>query len=278
MTRGAVGARPIARWTIASANIVSATIAVILLFQELAAHARPASSELVGWLSHSQWVLGLAWLVVGVSMIQFGRKRAPLVFGVVGLMALEVLVASQTLVFGGAMRVLYSGGATLLGWLIGLGYARWTSEAKRSTDERLAEAGALGCFAATYLGAAVSKLASSGVAWLSAAELPAVILSHSSVDPSIFTVYGEAVVHRPWLAQALVAATLVIQLGAVLMLFSTRLRAVWSVLILLFHLNVFLILHIPYIPAMMLAVGLAYPWGARRERRWDISVPAHGHE
>lgn len=266
----------VARWTIAAANIVSATVAVVLLFRETTRHGADDSSGLLAALAHSHAALVGAWALSLVALVQMGRRRAQLVWGSVGLALCALLVATQTAVFGGHMRVLYAGGATLLGWLVGLAYAQWGA-ALRADEEAFAEAGALGCFAATYLGAAVSKLGSTGLDWVDPGRLQGVILSHISIQPSFATALSGLVAHHAWLAGSLAAATLVIQLGAVLMLLSDRFRMLWSALILLFHVNVLLILHIPYLPAMILAVGLAFPWHARRARsRAQLAGPTAG--
>lgn len=259
--------RPVARWTIAAATMLSATMATVLLIHEaMTGRSSSAARTYLQRALCSPFLAVPLWAFVIAAMFRLGRRRAPLVWGPVGLGALGLLVNGVTVAWGGPQHVLYPPAAALLGWLLGLLYARRVSQA-REFDEAFAEAGALGCFAAVYLGAATSKLASGGLHWTNPAHLQGLLLSHLPIDASsALGTCALAVAHRPWLAGTLAVATLITQLGAILMVLSTRLRFVWATLILLFHLGVLLLLRIPYITAIVLALGLAYPWHALRNR------------
>ncbi len=68
------------------------------------------------------------------------------------------------------------------------------------------------------------------------------------------------VVEHPRLSQALAGATVVIQLGAVALVLSARLRLVSAALLLAFHVNVALLTGIYYSGNMLLLVAFGCPW------------------
>jgi hypothetical protein len=211
--------------------------------------------------------LGIALLGLA-ALAQFARQRRPLLHGSVAILALAILTEAHAALMGGPMRNFFTSGAMLLGWLFGLGCAKRLDDGhERSPRERaafaeqLAERGAVGALAATYVGAAISKLSISGAAWVESASLRAVVLSQHRVDDaSFFGSYARAVGASPGLATLLSFAALVAQLSAVAMPFSRRLRMATGTLVLLFHLNAWALLHILYGEAIALTALFSYPW------------------
>ncbi|AKT43782.1 hypothetical protein [Chondromyces crocatus] len=240
------------------------------------------------WLSGSPLAAwGVAVVALG-ALAAFARRWRPLVSGAVALGALACLVATVEHITGGARRSFYLSGAMLLGWLVGLAYARSlghgdtpmgrTASARSPAEIRphtgeprgrriwpeeiLAEAGATAALAATYVNGASSKLLSGGVEWADGVALRSLVVTstfHASGEGWL-DAYKRVVVEQPVLAQGLAGAALLIQLGSASMLVDRRLRVLWGTLLLGFHANVLLLTGIHYGSAMLLLLVWSYPW------------------
>lgn len=215
-----------------------------------------------GWLA---WAVPVA-LVGAAALVEHARRRAPIASGLVALGALALLVGADAALFGGSRRFFFASGAALFGWVAGLLWARLLG---RRDGEPFAEAGAQAALAATYFNAGLGKLVQSGFAWADAQTLRAMIVATRPADGAgVLADCARLVVEHPGVARALAAATVVIQLGAVLWLLGPRTRAVWGALLLGFHLSVFLLVGIPYVQQATLVALWSWPWprlaGARR--------------
>jgi hypothetical protein len=268
------------RWTFASGSDLRraglALVAGVDLVVVAANVALTAPGPMVhpgapGWLRvlfHRPAPVAFVALVGLLALVQFGRGRRQGTFGALAVAALAWLTEAHAALVGGPMRSFFTSGAMLLGWMFGLTCAKGTLRDEPATTARrtaiesdLAEAGAAGALAATYVGAGLSKLLHSGPAWVESAGLRIVVLAEHPVnDASILGAYARAVGSSARLASALAFATLVIQLGAAVYPFSTRLRATVGTALLAFHLSVWALLHILYVEAVVLLVLFSYPW------------------
>jgi hypothetical protein len=211
---------------------------------------------------------------IGLSgLFLFARSGSAILPGLVGLGSLFLLNETHAALIEGPMRIFFAAGATLLGWLAGLGYARWLGYSRENTEraERLAEMGAVAGLCATYLGAAASKLLASGFSWADANSLRFIIFSQRGIpDRSPFDWYAWTVATHPSLAWTLSSLTLAIQCGALVYPFSRRSRFVCGTLLLLFHLNVWFLTPILFLEGMTLLAAFSYPWP-----RWIARIRRH---
>jgi hypothetical protein len=194
-------------------------------------------------------------VVAFVGFVLFASRRATLLGGIVAVAALAVLSESQAAFVGSPMRAYYFSGALTLGWTFGVAFARGLSSLGRRVDgeERFGEIGSVATLAATYAGAASSKLLLGGSEWIDGNHLRAIIASqHAIGDHTILGRYAALVVDHGRVALLLGALAVVVQLGAVALLATPRIRAAWSVLLLAFHLNVWLLAGILYAQATVL--------------------------
>jgi hypothetical protein len=211
--------------------------------------------------------LGVLVVVAMGGLFMFGTRRRPITGGLLAVGALAVLSESHAALVGGPARSFYVVGAVTLGWVFGLAYARGVSSGdprhEAAGEEAFAEIGAVGAFAATYFGAGVSKLVFGGADWADTNHLRAIVVSqHPISDRSVLGTYASAVASHGTLSLAFGLVALVVQLGAVALLVSPFMRKLWTAVILAFHLNTLLLLHIIYLEAVVIAVLFGYPWPA----------------
>lgn len=252
-------------------------LACVLAFDALLAsrfllevHPGPASHPLA-----PRWLLafaGHAWLVAPVaalalvSLVVFARRPARLGAGCVALAALALLVEAHAATIEGPYRIFFSGGATMLGWLVGAGYARATGrDAEQS--ERHAEFGAAAGLAATYVDAFASKIVAGGIGWTDADSLRAIVLTQHHVNATgLSSAYAAAIADHAWLARTLVTLTLLAQASAVAYPWRARARAASGALLLAFHANTAVLTPLFFPEAMVLLLALSFPWPAIAER------------
>ncbi|HEX3597250.1 MAG TPA: hypothetical protein VHU80_19210, partial [Polyangiaceae bacterium] len=210
----------------------------------------------------------IALVVLAVAgLLSFAARRRPITSGLVAVGAIAVLSESHAALVGGPARSFYTVGAVLFGWVFGLAYARGIAangfRREAANEESLAETGAVGVFAATYFGAGVSKLLLGGVDWADPNHLRAIVVSqHPVADNSVLGTYADVVTNHGAVSAAFALATLVVQLGAVMLLVSPFMRKLWCAAILGFHLNTLLLAHIVYLEAVVIALLFGYPWPA----------------
>jgi hypothetical protein len=231
---------------------------------------------------------GAAWLIYAMillGLVALATDRRPILAGAWALLWAGLLSEWQTQIFGSPSRNAFFPGAVLLGWILGQAWARATSRAAGTTAgrafrERLAEAGALACLAAAYVGSGGSKLLSAGLGWTDGAQVRALILEQQPVASWAWLAsYRDAMVEHPSMAAGAAAATLVIETGAVLLLLGPRLRLAWAAVLLGLHLNIILLCAMPYLEPMLLLVLFVVPWprvfGRRRIPEPDSSLHEH---
>ncbi len=211
--------------------------------------------------------LALIVSIAIASFVAFARRRHSIIGGALAISALAILSESHAALVGGPARSFYAVGAVTFGWVFGLAYARGVGSGRLghevADEERLAEIGAVGVLAATYVGAGASKLFVSGVDWADANHLRAIVVSqHPISDHSLLGHYADAVMNHGTISQAFGLATLFVQLGAFMLLVSPVTRKLWTVGILGFHLNTLFLAHIIYFEAVVLAMLFGLPWPA----------------
>lgn len=234
----------------------------------------PPTGELSRWLAD---VPGAAWILFGlicVGLFGVARDRRPIVAGLWVLGWAAVLSEWQTQIFGSPSRNAFFPGAVLFGWTLGQIWANSVHDsASRAFRERLGEAGALGCLAAAYVGSALSKLLATGSSWADGAQVRALVLQQQPLtDWGWLVALRGALIENPELAVAASIATLVIEGGAVLLLFGPRLRLVWGVLLLGLHAAIALVNTMPYVGASLLIALFCVPWRRARTPASDAHV------
>ncbi len=173
-----------------------------------------------------------------------GRWRA----AGVALLMLGVLTSLHADLAGGPARNLYFSGVCLLGWLCGLAWGRG--------DESFARTGAIALLGAAYFSAGVSKLAYSGLPWLSGVQIQAIILSQDGLAPDgVVAPLRAWVATSPGVVQALAMLTVGFELAGPLMLLGVRVRQTVALGLIAMHLCVLLLGGITYLGSMVLLVA-----------------------
>jgi hypothetical protein len=214
------------------------------------------------WIGERPAVVAILALAGVAALFLFARRPAAILPGSIALLVMASLSESHTALSGGVSHFPFVGGAALLGWLLGLAYARGLRPRRAGAfDEALAEAGAVAMVAATYVCSGLAKLVKSGPAWADDTTLRATVLSlHRVDDTSVLGAYARLVVAHPGASRALAAASLIIETCAFLYVAHPRLRVLWGALLLGFHLNVLLLLGIPYVLAAATVLLFSFPW------------------
>lgn len=230
-----------------------------------------ALSRVLASAPQTAWGL-YAMILLGLVLV--ARDHTPVKAGLWALAWAAVLSEWQTQIFGSPSRNAFFPGAALLGWVLGQLWATTVLEQRtpgeprdadrhRDLRERLGEAGALGCIAAAYVGSCTSKLLAAGTSWADAAQTRALILWQEPLaDWAWLLAWRDAILEDPSLARTAAIATLVIEGGALLLLFGPRLRLLWTALLCGLHVTITLLCTMPYLEPCALLVLLAVPWPA----------------
>lgn len=225
-------------------------------------------------LSSISFVAWPIFAMIAIGLVMVARDRRPVLGAIWALAWASLLSAWQTGLVGSPSRNAFFPGAVLLGWMLGEAWGAAMPSTNRALRERLAEAGALACLAAAYVGSCLSKLLTIGLAWGDGLSVRALVLRQQPVaDWSWLLAYREAVIADPSLARIAATATLVIEGGAFLLLFGPRLRLVWAVLLFGLHVNILLLCTMPYVEPMVLLALLAVPWPRRTKERERSDAP-----
>ncbi len=244
------------------AGLSQAMEAFSVSWQSNDAERYPPTGELSRWLAG---IPGAAWMLFGllcVGLLGVALDRRPIASALWVLAWAAFLSEWETQIFGSPSRNAFFPGAVLFGWTLGQVWASSVrAAASRAFRERLAEAGALGCLAAAYVGSALSKLLASGTAWADGAQVRALVLQQQPLaNWAWLASIRNALIESPELAVAASVATLVIEGGAFLLLLGPRLRLVWGMLLLALHVAIALINTMPYVGASLLIALFCVPW------------------
>lgn len=259
--------------------VIMALEQLVEAFQVAAQAADPTRFPPSGALARALGTMpGAAWgiyAMIGLGLLLVARDRAPVRAGLWALAWATLLSEWQTQIFGSPSRNAFFPGAALLGWVLGQAWAGAVLEREatarseparhRALRERLGEAGALGCVAAAYVGSCSSKLLATGASWADASQVRALILWQEPLaDWAWLHAWRDAIVLDPSLARAAAISTLVIEGGALLLLFGPRLRLVWAALIVGLHASITLLCTMPYLEPVVLLGLLVVPWARTR--------------
>ena len=248
---------------LAAVAVLSAVSLLVELAGSIHATGRSDAPTWLVSIAESSGLRTMLGLVVAAGAGLLARGRRVLLGGLLVVGALGLLAEARAARFGGPFRADFFSGLAVLGWT--LGYVFGTG--KRAARERWAELGAVSLLAAAYVSAGLGKLLGAGPAWAEADTLRAVILSHAEVADQGWARPGVSwVVDHPGLARAFGIATLVVQLGAVVLVLGRRWRAVAGVGLIGFHAGVFWLTGIGYWPPVLLVGLLAFPWTRVRGR------------
>jgi hypothetical protein len=215
-----------------------------------------------------------------LALRRFAQGRDTLVAGGLAVACTALVAQWGTELFGSPSRNLYVPLATLFGWLCGVAYLRdltsrgGASPPTRDMEDVYGEAGAMGVFAALYVGSATSKLLSSGINWVQPDTLRYLILSQQGIARGGWVeAYRRVIVEHPQLAATLAALVLIIEGGAFMLLASRRWRMVWCALIFGLHLNILVLCTMPYVESMGVAVVFGVPWRSRPVPASEVALP-----
>jgi hypothetical protein len=140
----------------------------------------------------------------------------------------------------------------LLGWLLGLAFARARGAA---TDESFARVGSIALLGAAYFNAGISKVAFSGIDWLSGLPIQAVVVGQDGlVADSIVTSYRTWVADTPAAASLFAIATVAFELAGPLMLAGRTTRRCVALGLLGMHTNILVLTRILYWESMVFLV------------------------
>lgn len=230
----------------------------------------PMPEQMPYWPWFFVWLHHQPALLIGLSLIAlaalgtFALGRRPITAGIVALLSIGLINEAYSAVVDSPRRMFFSAGATLAGWLLGLVVAR-AQRTSSDRAERLAEMGAMGALAATYVSAGMQKVLNGAL--FKSTSLRAHIFTHHEVnDSSLLGQFAHAVATEPWLSALLSFSVVVIQGGAFLWLAGPRMRVVWGTLLMSFHLGTLVLLHIIYVEATALLILFTYPWHSLRPR------------
>lgn len=198
-------------------------------------------------------VRGLIVAVGVAAAIAFARRPGRLGAGAVALVALAVLSAAHTQLFGSPWRHLFFSGVCLAGWLLGLVVSRRRA---RPDDESWARLGAIALLGAAYLNAGLSKVTFGGLEWLSGLPIQAVIVAQDGLVPDgLLGLYRAWVVGTPAVASLLSIVTVALELAGPLMILGRIPRACVALGLFAMHANIWLLTPILYWEPMVLLLG-----------------------
>lgn len=216
-----------------------------------------------------------------VALWRFLGSRASLAAGLIALAGMKVVGETFARIFSVHHQDFYQGGAMLAGVVVGEAYALWEgvrpdrSRADALEARRFGMTGALGMLAGSYMAAGTSKVLVGGLGWATSSAVRLMLLSHAEVDGAAWSLaISRWTADSPYLCMALEVATLIIQLGAFMLVIGPRARRLWALLIVAFHAGIYLTSHIFFLSPMMFAVVVAVPWARLMPwRRADSEDP-----
>jgi len=211
-----------------------------------------------------------AWLIYALicgGLLLLALDRRSLFAGIWSLFWMSVLSFWQRELFGSPSRNSFFPGIMLLGWVLGLVWARIIAGKDASRPEgrvfreRIAEAGAMACIAAGYSSSALSKLFASGLDWISHQQVRWLVLVQEPLaNWPWLTAYRNFVINHPSVGWFSALMTIVIEGGGFCLLFDKRWRLFWTAMIWALHVNIILLCVMPYLEPMALLAVFSIPW------------------
>lgn len=227
-------------------------------------------------------------LLVGMTLLTLWRflgPRASLSSGFVAVVGMKVAAETFQRVYAVHHQDFYQGGALLVGAVIGETYARFVgvrpegSYGEELEARRFGMTGALGMFAGSYMAAGASKVLGGGLSWATSSAVRLMILSHAEVDgPTWLAAIPHWTASNPYVCMALEVGTLVIQLGAFMLVLGPLARRVWAFCIVAFHTGIFLTSSILFVSPMLFAAVVAVPWRRVFRRQPDPDDPGEENQ
>ncbi|HEY8379797.1 MAG TPA: hypothetical protein VIK91_25075, partial [Nannocystis sp.] len=246
------------RWAL-SAVVAFDLVAFFAFIPRAFERAAAATFELAWWVRIVAALPGRTAVVVAglVATLAFARRRAPILGGALALVALGLLSHAHAALNGAPWRHLYYSGIGLLGWLVGLGFAR----ARGLPDEqRHAFVVTVALLGAAYFNAGLSKLLLSGLEWLAGDTLRHTVVAQDGLlGAGRLHDLRLALVDTPALAAALATATVALELGGLLFLVGPRARALVAAGLVLMHLSIFVLTGIAYVESIAVLIIFAWP-------------------
>lgn len=235
---------------------------------------------LYGSISHGLVPTAVLASVTLVALRRFLGPRASLAAGILALAGLKIVSETFQRVFVVHHQDFYQGGAMLAGVVAGEAYARFVGirpdrgRAEALEARRFGMTGALGMLAGSYMAAGSSKLLEGGLGWATSSAVRLMILSHGEVDGSTWsTAIPRWTAAHPYVCMALEAATLVVQLGAFMLVLAPWARRLWAALIVAFHAGIYVTSSILFLSPMIFAAAVAVPWARVLPRPPDAEDP-----
>ncbi|MEI8258880.1 MAG: hypothetical protein WCJ30_24695 [Deltaproteobacteria bacterium] len=250
------------------------------------ARFRPESvAGLYGLCARSLAVTVVVVAVTLLALYRFLGPRASLASGLVALAGMKIAGETFAAVFTVHRQDFYQGGAMLAGVVMGEAYARRAgvrpenSRAEALEARRFGMTGALGMLAGSYMAAGTSKLLAGGFGWATSSALRLMLLSHAEVDGGAWSlVVPRWTAASPLVCMALETGTLIIQLGAFMLVLGPRARRLWATLIVAFHAGIYLTSHILFLTPMIFAIAVAVPWSRVLRRAEDPEDPGEAKQ
>jgi len=242
---------------------------------------RPESfGGVYGLVARSALLTVLLTTLTVVALWRFLGPRASLAAGIVALVGMKLAGETFARVFTVHHQDFYQGGAMLAGAVIGEAYARIEgvqpdrSRAGALEARRFGMTGALGMLAGSYVAAGTSKLLGGGLGWATSSAIRLMVMAHTEVEGGFWSV---GIPHRtaanPYVCMALEVGTLLVQLGAFMLLVGPLARRLWALLIVAFHVGIYLTSHILFLSPLLFAAVVAIPWARLLPRRSDTDDP-----
>ena len=227
-----------------------------------------------GFFANRGVTMALLAIITITALWRFLGPRASLAAGFVALAGMKICGETFERVFLVHHQDFYQGGALLMGAVLGEAYAHLAGvsagrgAAERLEARRFGMTGALGMLAASYMAAGASKVLTGGIGWATSSTLRLMILSHGPVEGSDLSLaIPHWVAANPYVCLLLEVGTLIIQLGAFMLVVGPRARRLWAVLIVAFHLGIYVTSYILFLTPMLFALVVAIPWPAVLRRR-----------
>lgn len=231
-------------------------------------------------LASNALLLGAVYALTLVALIGFLGPRGRMMWGVVALAGMKILFEVFATIYSAHHQDFFQTGAVLMGLLLGEAYAYCIGvRERRSQGEWLTAKGfgvtaGLAVFAASYVCAGTGKvLYGGGLNWIESATIRLMVLSHTEVGThALKDAIGHFVGGSALVGALLQIGTVVIQVGAFMLMGSPRMRTLWAVLIVLFHIGIYVTSNILFLQPLVFAAIIAVPWSWMAVRLWGARI------